>query len=46
MSPENQVSRKRYTKLLDKIGDILEKGRKAAAASVNNVMLMTYWEIG
>ncbi|MGD2092306.1 MAG: PDDEXK nuclease domain-containing protein [Candidatus Aminicenantes bacterium] len=46
MSDENQVSQKHYTKLLDKIGDILEKGRKAAATSVNNIMLMTYWEIG
>ena len=46
MSAENQVSKKHYAKLLDKIGDILEKGRKAAAASVNNIMLMTYWEIG
>lgn len=46
MSAENQLSRKHYSKLLDKIGDILEKGRKAAAVSVNNIMLITYWEIG
>jgi predicted nuclease of restriction endonuclease-like (RecB) superfamily len=46
MSAENQVSPKHYVKLLDKIGDILKKGRKAVATSVNNIMLMTYWEIG
>lgn len=46
MNAENQVSQKHYTKLLNKIGDILEKGRKAAKVSVNSIMLMTYWEIG
>ena len=46
MSVRNQVPKEHYIKLLDKIGDILEKGRKAAAAEVNNIILKTYWEIG
>jgi hypothetical protein len=28
------------------IETILEKGRKTAYASINNIMLKTYWEIG
>ena len=32
--------------MLGNIETILEKGRKTAYASVNNIMFKTYWEIG
>ncbi len=35
-----------YASLLDTIGQILEKGRKKAVQSVNQILVKTYWEIG
>ncbi|MFH1565379.1 MAG: PDDEXK nuclease domain-containing protein [bacterium] len=35
-----------YNYLLSNIGDILDKGRKQAYKSVNNILVQTYWEIG
>ena len=35
-----------YNRLLQSVGDTLNKGRSAAAAAVNTAMVQTYWEIG
>ena len=35
-----------YNRLLQSVGDTLNKGRSAAAAAVNTAMVHTYWEIG
>jgi len=43
---EKPVTKSSYNIMLKNIETILEKGRKTAYASVNNIMLTTYWEIG
>jgi len=43
---EKPVSKGSYNIMLKNIEMILEKGRKTAFATVNNIMLTTYWEIG
>jgi len=43
---EKPVAKSMYNIMLKNIETILERGRKAAYASVNNIMLTTYWEIG
>ena len=35
-----------YDRLLQSVGDTLNKGRSAAAMAVNTAMVHTYWEIG
>ena len=35
-----------YDRLLQSVGDTLNKGRSAAAMAVNTAMVRTYWEIG
>jgi len=35
-----------YFELIQRIGQLLEQGRRAAAQSVNSIMVQTYWEIG
>jgi len=46
MSDEKPVKKNLYAKMLGNIETILKKGRKTAYASINNIMLKTYWEIG
>lgn len=36
----------RYSKLLDEIGKILDKGQKQVYSSINSILVRTYWEIG
>jgi len=43
---EKAVAKNMYNIMLKNIETILERGRKTAYASVNNIMLTTYWEIG
>lgn len=35
-----------YSQLINKIGDLLDSGRKKAAQSVNTILLQTYWVVG
>ncbi len=35
-----------YSQLINKIGDLLDNGRKKAAQSVNTILLQTYWVVG
>lgn len=48
MKEKNQsaLSRKSYAQLVNTIGQILEKGRRKALQSVNQILVRTYWEIG
>jgi hypothetical protein len=46
MSNKDKITETRYTTLLDKIGSILEKGRKSAQQAVDNIMVKTYWQVG
>ncbi len=39
-------SQKDYKNLIQDIGVILDKGRKQAYKTVNNILVKTYWEIG
>lgn len=39
-------SKLEYKSLIQDIGEILEKGRKEAYKTVNNILVKTYWEIG
>lgn len=43
---EKPILKDAYDVMLENIGTILEKGRKTAYASVNNIMLTSYWEVG
>ncbi|HLP47738.1 MAG TPA: PDDEXK nuclease domain-containing protein [Candidatus Kapabacteria bacterium] len=43
---EKPIVKSSYDLMLGNIVTILEKGRKTAYTSVNNIMLKTYWEIG
>jgi len=46
MSDRNEIMDNHYKQMLDKIGIILEQGRKQAYSAVNNVLIKTYWESG
>ena len=35
-----------YQRLITNIGNILEQGKKQAYQKLNNIVVMTYWEIG
>jgi predicted nuclease of restriction endonuclease-like (RecB) superfamily len=40
------VSSPEYERLVSDISDLLERARRTAARSVNNILTVTYWEIG
>lgn len=46
MSDRNEITISHYMQMLDKIGIILEEGRKQAYSTVNNILVKTYWKIG
>jgi predicted nuclease of restriction endonuclease-like (RecB) superfamily len=46
MSDKNEIISNHYKQMLEKIGIILEKGRKQAYSVVNNVLVKTYWDVG
>lgn len=46
MADKNEIIPNRYLQLLEKIGVILEEGRKRAFLAVNDVLIETYWTIG
>ena len=46
MKNKISIQKNTYNKLIFEIGDLLEKGRKAAFKSVNTILVETYWHIG
>lgn len=46
MLDKNDVVKNNYNRMLDRIGAILEEGRKNAHTAVNRILVKTYWEIG
>ncbi|MFH1542105.1 MAG: PDDEXK nuclease domain-containing protein [bacterium] len=40
------MGRKKYSKLLDSIGALLQQAREKAFQQVNSILITTYWEIG
>lgn len=41
-----KLQQPKYNELINKIGVLLEKGRKKAAQTVNTILLQTYWLVG
>lgn len=41
-----KLSKAKYSELIERIGSLLEQGRKQAYRAVNTVLVKTYWEIG
>lgn len=46
MSENNEIMTNRYKQMLERIGIILEEGRRRAYSVVNDVIVKTYWNIG
>jgi len=46
MSDKNEVMPNSYRQMLEKIGTILEEGRKRSYSAVNDVLIETYWNVG
>jgi hypothetical protein len=46
MSDKNEIMPNRYKQMLEKIGTILEEGRKRDYSAVHDVLVETYWNIG
>ncbi|NOY57351.1 MAG: DUF1016 domain-containing protein [Calditrichaeota bacterium] len=46
MKNKHLTQKEPYSQLISNIGALLEKGRRAAIQSVNNILVETYWNIG